>query len=170
MSDSLLQIDLADSTLLRAVNQALAIVADPHSMMDSIGAKIEANVNLRFETQTDPTGAPWEPLSTSEISRYWNARNYPKGMPGNQLLVRTGQLRDHLAHNAGDDWVDIGTSRSVPGKSQPTWQVGMLHEFGTKTMPRRGLLTADPETGTLGQGDQADILAIIEQAINGAFE
>lgn len=169
MSDQLLQIDLADPTLLRAVSQALALMANPHSLMDAIGAKIEANVNLRFDTKTDPTGAPWAPLSTSDNAKYWQARNFPDGLPGS-LLERTRMLRNSLAHNAGDDWVDIGTSRSVPGKSRPSWQVGMLHEFGTKTMPRRGLLTADPETGTLGQGDQADILAIIEQAINGAFE
>lgn len=35
------------------------------------------------------------------------------------------------------------------------------HEFGTKTMPRRGMLTADPEAGTLASGDAVAVLEIV---------
>lgn len=136
-------------------------------MMEDIGAKLESNINLRFDAKVDPTGAPWAPLSPVTVN-YWYAEKYPDGIPGS-LLERTRLLRNSLAYNAGEDFVEVGTSRRVPGKSQPFWQVGMLHEFGTTIMPRRGILTADPKTGQLGADDQADVLAIVNDVLGAAF-
>jgi phage gpG-like protein len=36
-----------------------------------------------------------------------------------------------------------------------------FHEFGTQHMPRRGLLFADPEAGTLAADDTDSILEIV---------
>ena len=36
------------------------------------------------------------------------------------------------------------------------------HEFGTTRMPRRGLLTENPEAGTLSADDQRAVLETIE--------
>lgn len=163
-------IDLQDGELLAALNRTLALLDHPWSMMNDIGDAIESNVNIRWSAKVDPTGAPWAPRSTSEFAKMWNRRKYDESdiAPGT-LLDATNQLRRTLTHNTGDDWVDIGTSRQVPGKSQPTWQVGFLHEFGTVRMPRRGLLTADPHTGQLGAADQADVLRIVNEHLSGAF-
>lgn len=168
MADSL-TIELQDQALLRAINGAVQLFDRPRELMEDIGATIEARANLRFDTKTDPTGAAWPKLSTSDWAKYWQKRNWPNGMPGT-LMERTRQLRNSLAHNTGDNWTEIGTTRTVPGVSRPTWEVGFLHEFGTATMPRRGFLTANPNTGTLGAGDQAAILAIIEDALGAAFD
>lgn len=170
-----LQITIDNAALLRAIDGALAQLSRPRQLMIEIGAKMETNARLRFDTKTDPAGQPWPPLGpiTKEIyaSEWFKARNpaFKNGIPGT-LLDRTRQMLNSLAYNPGDDWVDIGTSRRVPGKSQPYWEVGQLHEWGTSKMPRRGFLTANPATGTLATDDEADILGIVEAALLGAFD
>lgn len=165
------QIELEDARILAAIDRALAVLQQPGELMQDIGAKIEANANLRWETKTDPTGQAWAPLSPATKAIYesdWFIERNPAfkgGIPGS-LLERTRQLRASLAYNAGADYVEIGTSRQV-GKKR--WQVGALHEWGTKKMPRRGILTANPNTGELGAGDQADVLAIVSAALGSAF-
>jgi len=161
-------IELQDRALLRAIGNMLALMESPRRLMDEIGAAIEKRAQQRFDTKTDPSGVPWPPLAKSTVD-FWYAKKYPDGIPGS-LMERTGLLRASLAHNAGDDWVDIGTSREVPGKSRPTWQVGFLHEWGTRIMPPRRILTADPETGTLGAGDQEAVLQVISRWLDTAFE
>lgn len=162
-----LLIELQSEQLLAAIDRAIDALERPAQMMEDIGAKLESNINLRFDAKVDPTGAAWKPLAPATIN-YWYAERYPDGIPGS-LLERTRLLRSSLAYNAGPDFVEIGTSRRVPGKSQPFWEVGMLHEFGTTTMPRRGILTADPKTGELGADDQADVLAIVNSVLGAAF-
>lgn len=165
------QIDLEDAQILAAIDRALHTLQNPGELMEDIGAKIEANANLRWETKTDPTGKAWAPLSPATKAIYesdWFIERNPAfkgGIPGS-LLERTRQLRASLAYNVGADYVEIGTSRQV-GKKR--WQVGALHEWGTTKMPRRGILTANPDTGELGAGDQADVLAIVSAALGSAF-
>jgi len=166
MSDRLV-IELQDAELLAAVDRAIATMQDSGPLMEDIGAKLESNAELRFDSKTDPSGVPWAPLSPVTIETFY-AEKYPGGIPGS-LLERTRFLRNSLSHGAGADFVDIGTSRAVPGRSQAEWQVGMLMETGTTKMPRRGILTADPKTGQLGAGDEADVLAIVSGYLGAAF-
>lgn len=160
-----LTITVDDAELLQALDQAILVLARPRQLMDDIGAKLESNVQLRFDAKRDPTGAPWAPLSAATIDAFYTEK-YPRGIPGS-LLERTRALRNSLSHNTGETWVEIGTARPTKGGK---WQVGLLHEFGTRTMPRRGLLTADPTTGTLGEQDREDILDIVRDALAGAFD
>jgi phage gpG-like protein len=151
-------------------------LANTEPLMRAIGAKLEANVNHRFDTKLDPTGAPWAPLSklTAQFhtitgghtrnpsKQEW--KDLRKGkvtaaeLPGS-LLERTRRLRKSLAVNAGPGWVEIGMLRLTDNGK---WNVAALHEYGTKTMPARRLLTADPNTGTLGEQDRADVYQVIE--------
>lgn len=169
------RITLDDAALLQAIDGAIALLAEPRALFREIGATVQQNAELRFDTKTDPAGVPWPPISPATKAIYesdWFIERNPAfkgGIPGS-LLERTRQLRNSLAYNVGPDWVDIGTSRRVPGKSQPYWEVGVLHEWGTRKMPRRGILTADPEAAELGADDQADILQVVQDAIEGAFD
>ena len=43
--------------------------------------------------------------------------------------------------------------------------VATYHEWGTEHMPRRGLLFADPDAGTLGTDDEAAVLDILSSWI-----
>jgi len=169
-----LNIELQDEQLLRAIDGLLQMLQQPRELLDEIGGKLESNVQLRWDSKTDPNGQPWAPLSPATVAIYesdWFVERNPEfkgGIPGS-LLQRTNRLRQSLAYNVGPDWIDLGTSRQVPGKSQPTWQIGVLHEWGTKTMPRRGLLVADPDTGRLGAEDQGDVLAIVSRMLGDAL-
>lgn len=154
--------------LLALIDRAIAELEHPRQLMDDIGALLESNARVRFTTKTDPAGVPWPPLAPATVN-HWYAIKYPQGIPGT-LLQRTGQLFDSIGHNPGDDWVELGTSRRVPGKRQPFWEVGELHEWGTVIMPRRGIFTADPKTGKLGADDEADVLDLVERAMLGAFD
>ena len=115
------------------------------SLMDSIGQEMETRVANRFETQTDPSGAPWIQWADSTIA------NYPDDGNGT-ILDRYGDMLASLSHQADDSSVTYGFATPYAA----------FHEFGTKRMPRRGLLTEDPDAGTLSADDQAAILGIIE--------
>lgn len=169
------RITLDNAAWLHAIDEAIELLSHPRELLEEIGAKLVSNAQIRFDIKRDPQGAAWAPISeaTKEIyeSDWFIARNpdFKNGIPGT-LLERTRQLRQSLGANPADDTgVEIGTSRRVKGRREPFWEVGLLHEFGTVRMPRRGLLTADPKTGRLGDEDEADILNIVQSAIDGAF-
>lgn len=168
---------------LRARLEAAAgSLAKPTALMQAIAAQMELNVNARFDSKTDPSGKPWAPISPMTAKIYaitrggerrptsadWRAlRNgdvQPAAMPGS-LLERTRHFRGSLRADAFDNTAEVGFSRTV-GKG---WALGALHEFGTKSMPARRLLTADPETGTLGQGDIDDIEALVGDYLDGSL-
>lgn len=135
---------------------ALAGLADRMSdltpVMEDIAAVLERNLNIRFDTKTDPAGAPWAPLLRSSQRR---AKKL-----GGSLLERTRQMRNSIATRVTADSVEIGFG--VP--------YAAYHEFGTVKMARRGLLTADPATGALGELDQADLLELLTGYLQGGVE
>ena len=155
------------------LEQAAAKLAKPQALMQGIAAQLEVNVNSRFDSKTDPAGKAWAPISPMTAKFYaitgggarkptkeeWAALRKgevsPAAMPGS-LLERTRHFRGSLGSDATDNTAEVGFTRTVG-----TWSLVTLHEFGTKSMPRRGLLTADPETSTLGQGDIEDIGSLV---------
>lgn len=163
--------ELDDADMLAAIDRAIAALERPRELMDEIGAAIESAANLRFQTKTDPAGNAWPALSPATIDIYeseWFIKQNPAfagGIPGT-LLERTGQLLASLAHNAGDDFAEIGTSRASKGGR---WQIGLLHETGTRNMPRRGFLVADADTSALGADDEAEVLGIVSTYLGSAF-
>ena len=121
-------------------------IDDMTPVMDSIGAQMETRVSNRFETQTDPMGVPWSPWAESTKA------SYPE--KGHRFfLYRLGDLLGGISHQADQSSVTYGFD--VP--------YAAYHELGTDKMPRRGLLTADPEAGTLSDSDEAAILDVISR-------
>lgn len=121
-------------------------IDDMTPVMDSIGAEMEPRVSNRFETQTDPMGVPWSPWAESTKA------TYPE--KGHRFfLYRLGDLLGGISHQADQSSVTYGFD--VP--------YAAYHELGTDKMPRRGLLTADPEAGTLSDSDEAAILDVISR-------
>lgn len=160
MSDRLVIELEGEAELLGRIDRLVRRLADPTDLLEQIGARIEANIEDRFDTKTDPSGKPWAPLAKSTLAKY---AKEDEGRKQGTLLERTRQMRGSLTHNVVGQVVEIGMSRETKdGK----WQVPTLHEFGTSRkgkphMPRRGLLTADPEAGTLGERDRQDIESIV---------
>jgi phage gpG-like protein len=153
MSDNF-TIELQGSDLMLAqISSLLARLEDPQDLMVAIGGQLEANIQLRFVTKTDPAGNTWAPLKDSTKKRY--AKKYPDGTPGS-LLNRNNRMLGTLASNAASDSVEVGFSSPY----------AIFHITGTSRMVRRdslfASLSADASTGTLGAQDEADILALVE--------
>lgn len=113
--------------------------------MEDIAGVLERNVHLRFDLKRDPSGRPWAALRPSTLAQL------ARGEVGGSLLERTRLMRGSLSAQAGPDYVVIGFGRAYAA----------YHEFGTRRMARRGLLTADPQAGELGAEDREDILAVL---------
>jgi phage virion morphogenesis protein len=140
----MIQIAVQDAQVLDYLSRIRAKLKHLKPAMAGIGMELEAAVSARFETKTDPAGGEW-----AEWSERTKA-TYPKD--GNAtLLDRYGDMLDSLSHLATDDSVAIGFG--VP--------YAAYHEWGTVRMPRRGLLTQDPDGPTLSEGDTRRVLDIL---------
>ena len=146
--------------LVQQLGLALRRLEQPRDLMQALGNVLRVNIERRFDTKTDPTGARWAPWRPATVEKYNRADTQRKGKRAGQvvkrgtLLERTGQMRNSLAVNAGDSQVQVGMNRLTDGGK---WSIPLLHEFGTTRMTRRGIFLADPEAGTLGAGDEADL-------------
>lgn len=159
MARDYFQIEVQDAELIAALNRAIAKLENPKELMDSIGALIEGKVRQRFIDKVDPLGVLWASRSPNTLARYeWEKKKY--GTPIGTLLDRTTHMLGTLTHNAGSDYAEIGFSALVDNGK---WQKADLHEFGTKHMPRRGMLMANPEEGTLGEQDRADVVELVDR-------
>lgn len=117
--------------------------------MQSIGMTLESRVSTRFETRTDPAGASWAPWAPSTVAAYPDNGN-------RRLLDRYGDMLASLSHDADANSVRVGFGQSYAA----------FHEWGTIHMPRRGLLFADPDLGTLTEDDQTAVLDLISNWLN----
>lgn len=135
LDDAAFRTDLA--TLYRRLGNLTPV-------MQSIGMEMESRISGRFETRTDPSGKSWAPWAPSTVDSYPEDGN-------RQLLDRYGDMLLSLNHKADATSVRIGFGKPYAA----------FHEWGTKHMPRRGLIFADPDAGTLAKGDEAAVLDII---------
>lgn len=160
MTDRLLiEVDLGD--VVPRLSRALDQLDHLGPLMADIAAVLENNVQRRFDAKVDPTGKQWAGLQPSTSAAY-KTPSYVKKMSGNYpgtLLERTREMRNSLESRAGDDWAEIGFGN----------QIAQYHETGTKKMARRGLLTADPDVGTLGHDDLTDIEREVAQFLGSLF-
>lgn len=127
------------------LSRLVARLDDLSPAMASIGTEMESRVGARFETESDPLGRPWAPWAPSTVA------TYPKG--GNRrILDRYGDMLASLNSQPEATSVQIGFG-------QPH---AAYHEWGTEHMPRRGMLMADPDAGTLAPDDEAALLEILQ--------
>lgn len=145
----------AEGELQARLGAAIRGLQRPAELMEAIGARMVANVHLRFDTKRAPDGTAWLPISSS--TREQLERKNKGRVPGS-LLERTRRLRDSLARLAGDTMVEWGFS--VP--------YAMPHETGSRRgLPRRQLLTDDPIAGTLSASDRQDVLDEVNDFLQG---
>lgn len=103
--------------------------------------EMETRIAERFESRTDPTGAPWVPLRPKTLAR-------KKGR--GSTLIFTGEMLDSLSHRVGDGFVEIGFGKSYAA----------FHEFGAPnaSLPARRMLAANIQTGELGAEDHRAVM------------
>ena len=148
--------DAAFRTYLRGLQGRMV---DLTGVMEEIGGTLERNIQGRFETRTDSNGRPWKVWADSTRESYPFAGSpAAAGIdgPGNgKLLDRYGTMLDGLNNQANSDSVRIGFAQPY----------STYHEYGTTKMPRRGMLTADPNAGTLGATDEAAVIDVLNAFI-----
>ncbi|GHU27519.1 hypothetical protein AGMMS50256_07570 [Betaproteobacteria bacterium] len=141
-----IQIELiGNKTVLERLSQLAARMDDMTPVMTEIGAELKARISNRFETQTDPDGKKWTGWAPSTI------KSYPKD--GNHtILDRHGDMLDNLGYQADKNTVTVGFGSPYAA----------FHEFGTRKMPRRGLLFTNPEARMLSTDDETTVLDILQ--------
>jgi phage gpG-like protein len=152
---------------------AVRRLENPRDLMQSLGEVLVQRIQDRFDNKRDPDGVAWAPLADSTRAKYDREDTGASGPRAGQvvrrgsLLERTRSMRNSLTANAGDDVVEVGMNTVTDGAKQ--WNISLLHEFGTRRMPRRGLYLSDPEAGTLGAGDEAALLAEVASFLDDVF-
>lgn len=141
----MIEIKVDDAAFRAELTRLHRRMGDLTPVMQDIGSVIESRISDRFESRTDPSGKSWAPWAQSTIDSYPDDGN-------RKLLDRYGDMLLSLNSQPKKDSVRIGF-----GKPYATY-----HEWSTKHMPRRGLLFADPDAGTLGKDDEAAVLDILE--------
>lgn len=148
-----IHIEITNEAIMGVLDRLIASGENLHPAMDNVGMAMESIVSGRFETTTDPNGLPWAPWKPSTV------KSYPKDGNG-RLLNRYGDMLDSLNYQADDMSVVWGFG--VP--------YAIYHETGTEKMDRRGMLTAEPDLGLLGEADQTTILEIFNSFLLGGLE
>lgn len=170
-------ISVQNQGVLAALEQLRTSVENTRPAMAAIGSELETRAKARFETETDPNGQKWKPVKDLETLKQRESaqrpgtkpkptqRGYPKD--GNRrILDRSGTMLGSAFHRADNNTAEIGFS-AVASKSGDVYAA--YHEFGTefgtKTMPRRGILFANPRTGELSDADETAVLDILSDHI-----
>jgi phage gpG-like protein len=164
---------VGNAELRKALSDAVGRIERPRELLQSIGAVLEVNIERRFDAKRDPTGKRWAPRTQSTLDKYdrdeatgKRDKQTDKPLVRGTLLERTRQMRDSLTSNVGENFVEVGMSRLT---DKGKWSIPLLHETGTRRMPRRGIFLADPDAGTLGADDEADVSTEITDFLDGVF-
>lgn len=145
----MITISFDDRSVIAALRQLQGNVGDMTPAMNEIGMELEGRISARFEAERDPSGQAWKPWATS------TAKAYPKS--GNKrILDRTSDMLRSLNYQADRDSVTVSFGVDY----------AIYHEFGTKRMPRRGLVMEDPDESRLSGEDERNILDIVTRYLS----
>jgi phage virion morphogenesis protein len=149
-SNTMLTTNVDDSVFRNDLAALYRRLGDLTEVMSNIGGALESRIKERFETRRDPSGQAWAPWSQSTIDSYPDDGN-------RTLLDRSGDMLEHISHQPDSTSVRVGFAEPYAA----------FHEWGTKHMPRRGLMFADPDAGTLAPGDELAVLDILSVWLDG---
>lgn len=162
----MIDITIDDREVRQVLERLSRRLSDMGPAMRAIATELEARVERRFETETDPAGRRWPQLADSTLMQVMRraAGGDPRKKRGGGTKAKAiGALaRKRILYDTGDLLGGLTSSytrsEARVGFGQP---YAAFHEFGTKKMPRRGLLMADPQARTLGEADRAAVLDIL---------
>lgn len=151
-----LVIKLEDSALRAHLQQLQAHMQDLSPAMDRIAFALEQNLRQRFETRQDPSGKAWAAWAPSTRRSYpWPGSKAAKGKDGagrGKLLERYTSMMGGISSAHDKTTASVGFDQIYAAH----------HEWGTRRMKRRGLLTANPQTSQLGEKDKETVLHIVQ--------
>lgn len=152
----LVTVTVNDSAFRSYLQQLQSHLNDMTQPMSEIGATLEHAIRQRFETLSDPSGKRWAPWSLAYEAAYpyagAPAAEAMGGAAHGRLLDRYGDMLTSLNWEADASSARVGFGQHY----------AVYHEWGTRKMPRRGLIFSDPDTGQLSQEDEANVLEILE--------
>ncbi len=140
----MISIEVQNRDVLDYLDRLSHRMGDMKPVMDAIGQRLEEHISMRFENEADPNGLPWASWKPSTLNTYPDDGN-------RRILDRYGDMLKGLGHQAGHDYALVGFDKSYAA----------YHEYGTKHMPRRGLLFSDPGSRLLSDDDEAAILELV---------
>lgn len=141
----MLTITVDDSAFRQYLADLQGRLGDLTPVMQSIGQEMETRISARFETETDPDGKAWQPWADATRDTYPEDGNH-------RILDRYGDMLGSLNWDADATSVRVGFGQTY----------ATFHEFGTKKMPRRGLLFQDPESGRLAPADEQAVIDMLQ--------
>jgi phage gpG-like protein len=160
----ILSVDVTDADVIGLLQRTAEKLTDLSELYSLMGAVMERNIKLRFETKTDPNGATWTALAPSTERSY--LAMFDGRIPGSLLhrgrIDKDGyhqpEMLNSLTHNILADGLEVGFSI----------ERAAYHETGTKDgkLPKRSMLLGDWQTGTLGEGDRVDLANEIEDFLS----
>lgn len=137
-------LDVQNQEVLTVLQSLFASITHPKPALVAVGQELKTRVSDRFQSQTNPAGHAWATWAPSTV------KSYPKD-GHHKVLDRYGDMLASLNWQADNTQVQIGFGTPYAA----------YHEWGTQTMPRRGLLTEDPDAGQLSQSDETAVLEIL---------
>jgi phage virion morphogenesis protein len=145
---AMITIDIQDAALLAALQKLSSQLQDLSQPMFDVGQALESAVRERFVSMSDPSGEAWAKLSDSTLAQ--RAKN---GKAGGNILFEEGVLLKSLGWASDAKTAQVGFGQAYAA----------YHEWGTKRMPRRGLLMDNPDAGTLGKDDLEKVLDVLRE-------
>ena len=138
--------DLDDAAIRAALGSTDDALANPRSMLDEIGARLELGVAQRFERETGPSGRRWKPSRRA-------ARD------GGKTLTQTARLRQSITRSVREREVLVGTNVVYAA----------IHQFGgaIKQAARAQRLYIDDDRGGFvsGRARHGGVQRIVDAAI-----
>lgn len=174
-------ISLDDAGFQDVLRRLVARTGDLTPAMRDIGQGLVLSTQHRFETETDPTGRPWRPLSAvtllrriasrvtrkvdGETKRFRTAFDRKGNLTGRaqknlanlKILQVQGHLKNSIHRVAGRDQVEVGSNLVY----------ARIHQFGGQA--GRGRKVTIPPRPFLGidDGDRTMILDILRRHVGG---
>lgn len=141
-------VSITDVNVGKTLQAMRAQLSSMEPVYKAIGTKLESNINLRFDTKTDPAGKAWAPWSE------YTKKKREKQKRGT-LLEFTGRMRDSLTFIADNEGVEVGF-----GLEYAKYHEGLTK--GKGIIPKRAMLF---DNGQLSATDATDVIAAAMGAI-----
>lgn len=144
MADPIFSASFDDSVVQERLRRLLRRTQNLRPALADIGEEMLLRTDEGFESEEDPFGVKWAPLSSYTLSFKAQNRRILK------ILQSTGRLRSSITYRIDGDRLTVGTNVSYAYK----------HQMGVGTAKRQ-FLGIGPET-------RLEIIAILEDHILGS--
>ncbi len=145
-------VEIKSDQVTAALSKLAVDLADMTPVMEDIGEYLVRSTKKRFADGIAPDGTDWLANSAVTLSRKSDPR---------PLFGTSGTLNQQIFHEAGSDFVEVGSNRV---------QAAMMQFGGTKVQfPHLwGDIPARPFLG-LSEADETNVLDIIEDYLTGSI-